>query len=223
MVQHVLASMPHLGCHNSTMFGTSLRAPTRPMVKLTMPSTITAGIIGPGKRWEHYPVNKNGNVVRQPMHVRLGDTVQVGCNSMLVQLAASQRVLAEATVGQSHGCCAHSWPQQVVTGSDKGKIGKVTTVISKTGHVVVDGVNIKFKHVKPRAQGETGQILQRESPIHHSNVMLYSESQKVRSRVGYRTKPDGTKVRVLVKTGEELPLSNKQDRTTSTEGPEEQQ
>lgn len=113
---------------------------------------------------------------------------------------------------------------QVVTGSDKGKVGKVTTVITKTGQVVVEGVNIKYKHVKPRAQGETGQILQRESPIHHSNVMLYSESQKVRSRVGYRTKPDGSKVRVLVKTGEELPMSYSQKSSSSgSEGSEEQQ
>lgn len=118
---------------------------------------------------------------------------------------------------------AHTRSTQVVSGSDKGKVGKVTTVITKTGHVVVEGVNIKFKHVKPRAQGETGQILQRESPIHHSNVMLYSESQKVRSRVGYRTKADGSKVRVLVKTGEELPLSNKQDRKSPEDSTEEQQ
>ena len=42
------------------------------------------------------------------------------------------------------------------------------------------------KHVKPQREGEAGQITQRESPIHHSNVMHYSKAQKLRSRVGYK-------------------------------------
>jgi hypothetical protein len=42
------------------------------------------------------------------------------------------------------------------------------------------------KHVKPQREGESGQITQRESPIHHSNVMHYSKAQKARSRVGYK-------------------------------------
>lgn len=70
-------SIPQVGSHNSSMFGTVLRAPTRPMVRQNMTSTITAGIVGPGKKWEHYETNANGKVVRPPMHVRLGDTVQV--------------------------------------------------------------------------------------------------------------------------------------------------
>ncbi len=138
----------------------------------------------------------------------------MGSNTVLrvvVLLFVSRRMFDQEHAAHTV-CTTPPPPPQVIAGSDKGKVGKVTTVITKTGHIVVDGVNIKFKHVKPRAQGESGQILQRESPIHHSNVMLYSESQKVRSRVSYRTKPDGTKVRVLVKTGEELPLSNKPEK-----------
>ena len=47
-------------------------------------------------------------------------------------------------------------------------------------------VAMQTRHNKPKAQGESGQISQNESPIHHSNVMLYSQDQKVRSKVGYR-------------------------------------
>ncbi len=45
---------------------------------------------------------------------------------------------------------------------------------------------MQTRHNKPKAEGESGQITQNESPIHHSNVMLYSQDQKVRSKVGYR-------------------------------------
>ena len=51
---------------------------------------------------------------------------------------------------------------------------------------MVAGINIKVRHIKPKAEGEIGQITERESPIHHSNVMLYSKENKTRSRIGYR-------------------------------------
>lgn len=51
---------------------------------------------------------------------------------------------------------------------------------------MVAGINIKVRHIKPKAEGESGQITERESPIHHSNVMLYSKQNKTRSRIGYR-------------------------------------
>ena len=64
-------------------------------------------------------------------------------------------------------------------------------------------MNIKTKHVKPKGEGETGQIIQKEWPIHHSNVMHWSEDKKVRSRVGHKMEGD-KKVRFLKKTGEVL-------------------
>jgi large subunit ribosomal protein L24 len=91
---------------------------------------------------------------------------------------------------------------QVITGKDKGKVGEVTQVFPKTSHVLVAGVNIVTKHVKPRQEGESGQIDRREGPVHSSNVMLYSTKQKVASRVGYTFTEDGRKVRILKKTGE---------------------
>ena len=91
---------------------------------------------------------------------------------------------------------------QVVTGKDKGKVGEVTAVFPKKSQVVVDGVNIRTKHVKPQQEGESGQIVTSEFPIHSSNVMLYSTKQKVASRVAHTFTEDGRKVRMLKKTGE---------------------
>jgi large subunit ribosomal protein L24 len=68
--------------------------------------------------------------------------------------------------------------------------------------VVVKGVNIKTKHVKPQQEGESGQVQTYEFPIHSSNVMLYSTKQNVASRVCYTFTDEGRKVRMLKKTGE---------------------
>jgi len=91
---------------------------------------------------------------------------------------------------------------QVISGHDKGKVGEVIQTFPKTSKVVVKGVNVKTKHVKPQQQGESGQITTFEAPIHSSNVMLYSEKEKVASRVAYTFTEDGKKVRKLKKTGE---------------------
>ncbi len=91
---------------------------------------------------------------------------------------------------------------QVIAGRDRGKVGEVLTVIPKTGKVVVQSVNIRTKHLKPQQEGESGQIVTQEAPIHSSNVMLYSEKEKVASRVAYTFTEDGRKVRMLKKTGE---------------------
>ena len=91
---------------------------------------------------------------------------------------------------------------QVISGRDKGKVGEITRVIPKTSQVIVEGVNVRTKHVKPQQEGESGQIVTFEAPIHSSNVMLYSNKENVASRVGYTFTEDGRKVRMLKKTGE---------------------
>lgn len=91
---------------------------------------------------------------------------------------------------------------QIISGRDKGKVGEVLSVIPKKSQVVIKGVNIRTKHVKPQQEGESGQIVTQEAPIHSSNVMLYSDKQKVASRVCYTFTDDGRKVRMLKKTGE---------------------
>ncbi|PSN18653.1 50S ribosomal protein L24 [filamentous cyanobacterium CCP5] len=91
---------------------------------------------------------------------------------------------------------------QVIAGKDRGKVGEILSVIPKQSKVVVEGVNIRTKHVKPKQEGESGQILSQEAPIHSSNVMLYSQKEKVASRVCYTFNEEGRKVRMLKKTGE---------------------
>jgi large subunit ribosomal protein L24 len=91
---------------------------------------------------------------------------------------------------------------QVISGRDKGKVGEILQTLPKLSKVVVKGINIKTKHVKPQQEGETGQITTFEAPIHSSNVMLYSDKQKVASRVCYTMNDQGRKVRMLKKTGE---------------------
>lgn len=91
---------------------------------------------------------------------------------------------------------------QVISGKDKAKVGEVLRVIPKKSQVVVKGVNIKTKHVKPQQEGESGQVQTYEFPIHSSNVMLYSTKQNVASRVCYTFTDEGRKVRMLKKTGE---------------------
>ncbi len=93
---------------------------------------------------------------------------------------------------------------QVISGKDKGKVGEVIKAIPQESKVIIKGVNIKTKHVKPQQEGESGRIVTQEAPIHSSNVMLYSTKQNVASRVCYTFTEAGKKVRMLKKTGEIL-------------------
>lgn len=91
---------------------------------------------------------------------------------------------------------------QVISGKDKGKVGEIIQTIPGHSQVVVQGVNIRTKHVKPKQEGESGQITSSEAPIHSSKVMLYSTKEKIASRICYTVTDDGRKVRMLKKTGE---------------------
>ncbi|KAG1661562.1 hypothetical protein FOA52_009561 [Chlamydomonas sp. UWO 241] len=95
---------------------------------------------------------------------------------------------------------------KVIAGADKGKTGTIIKVVTGTGKVSVEGVNIRTKHIAPRSENETGSIKKSEYPIHHSNVQLYSKEKEISSRVAYKVdEASGKKVRVLIKTGEVLP------------------
>ncbi len=93
---------------------------------------------------------------------------------------------------------------QVITGKDKGKTGEVLRTFPWENRVLVQGLNLRTKHVKPTQEGETGRILTEETAIHASNVMVYSTSKQVASRVELVTDKDGNKKRRLKKTGELL-------------------
>ncbi|MFA7665747.1 MAG: 50S ribosomal protein L24 [Burkholderiaceae bacterium] len=90
----------------------------------------------------------------------------------------------------------------VITGRDKGKRG---TVLSRSGpsHLVVEGVNVVKKHVRPNPmRGEVGGIVDKTLPIDQSNVMLYNPATGKGGRVGVRLLEDGRKVRVFKSNGE---------------------
>ena len=91
---------------------------------------------------------------------------------------------------------------QVISGKDKGKTGEVLRTLPYENRVVVQGVNLRTRHVKPTQEGETGRIVTEEASLHASNVMLYSTSKNVASRVEIVVEKDGTKKRRLKKTGE---------------------
>ena len=60
----------------------------------------------------------------------------------------------------------------IISGSNKNKTGKIIKINSRTGKIIIQGLNLKFKHQKANKENEIGKIQQIESPIHHSNVKL---------------------------------------------------
>ena len=91
---------------------------------------------------------------------------------------------------------------QVINGKDKGKTGEVLRTLPVENRVIVQGINLRTRHVKPSQEGEAGRIITEEASLHASNVMLYSKDKKVASRVELITEKDGSKKRRLKKTGE---------------------
>ena len=96
----------------------------------------------------------------------------------------------------------------VITGAYKGTIAEVTKVFPKEDKVIVEGVNMVKKHQKPTQQNPDGGIIEKEAPIHVSNVMAYDSKAKKASRIGFEVKEDKkgnkNKVRVFKKTGAEV-------------------
>ncbi|KXB32606.1 50S ribosomal protein L24 [Dechloromonas denitrificans] len=90
----------------------------------------------------------------------------------------------------------------VITGKDKGKRGTVLLRVDEE-HVVVEGVNRAKKHVKPNpVKGVAGGIVDKDMPIHLSNVALFNPATKKADRVGFKALDDGRKVRVFKSNGE---------------------
>ena len=88
----------------------------------------------------------------------------------------------------------------VKVGKDKGKVGKISKVINSTYKVVISGVNISKKHQKP-SQDSKGGIIDKEMPVHVSNILAYDAKNKKSSKVGFKIE-DGKKVRILKSSGE---------------------
>lgn len=92
----------------------------------------------------------------------------------------------------------------VIAGKSKGARGKVLRVIPAKSRVLVSGVNVVTKHVKPTRQNQRGGIERREAPIHISNVMIADPHSGEPTRVRIQALEDGRKVRVVVKSGEQI-------------------
>ena len=103
----------------------------------------------------------------------------------------------------------------VIAGKDKGKTGKVLKTLPKKDRVVVEGINIQTRHQKARGPQEPGGIIKAEGAIHVSNVMVYNESLKKGTRVGYKVLEDGKKVRYMKADGETLDKIREVERMAS--------
>jgi len=92
----------------------------------------------------------------------------------------------------------------VLSGKDKGKQGKVLQVSPKEGKVIVEGLNIATKHVKPRRQGEQGGIVEAEAAMYACKVQLVCPKCGKATRIAHKILDDGSKVRVCKSCEEEI-------------------
>ena len=92
----------------------------------------------------------------------------------------------------------------ILSGRDNGKTGKVLAVSPKEGKVIVEGLNIVTKHVKPRRQGEAGGIVKAEAAMYASKVQLVCPKCNKGTRIGHKIDDEGNKVRICKHCGAEI-------------------
>ncbi len=92
----------------------------------------------------------------------------------------------------------------VISGKDKNKVGIIQKALPRENKVIVEGVNVRKKHVKPTQSNPEGSIQEIYVPIDASKVMFYDEKSKKGSRLGYKFDKDGNKIRVIKKTNKEV-------------------
>ena len=90
---------------------------------------------------------------------------------------------------------------RVIRGNHRGQEGKVLYAFPKKDRVIIEGVNLIKRHTKPSQDNPQGGIVEKEAPLHISNVMILQSGNV--SRLGYKIMEDGSKIRVLKKTNEE--------------------
>ena len=88
---------------------------------------------------------------------------------------------------------------EVISGKNKGQNGKVLEVSAKEGKIIVEGVNVSTKHMKPRQQGVAGSIVKVASPLYSCKVMLVCPSCNKKTRVGHKKDEKGIKKRLCKK------------------------
>ena len=92
----------------------------------------------------------------------------------------------------------------IISGKNKGKKGKVLQVFPKENKVLIEGMNLRKKHLKAKKGGEKGEIVQLPSPMNVSNVKLVCPKCGKAARVGYKIAGEGKKFRVCKKCGQEV-------------------
>jgi len=91
---------------------------------------------------------------------------------------------------------------KILTGKDKGKQGKVLTVFPDTGRVLVQGLNLVKKHSRRTRDDQQGGVIQKESPVDGSNLMVVCQKCGKPTRIGFSILSDGTKTRICKKCQE---------------------
>ncbi len=93
---------------------------------------------------------------------------------------------------------------RVMAGNDRGKQGKVLKVFPDTGRVIIEKINLIKRHQRRTQQNQQGGIVEKEAPVHVSNVMLVCPNTKQPTRIGKEILRDGSRARVSKKSGEML-------------------
>ena len=93
---------------------------------------------------------------------------------------------------------------KILSGKDRGKTGKILSLDTSRNRAVVEGLNLYFRHQKPRKSGEKGQRLKLPMPIHASNLMLYDPTGKIASRTRKAIDEKGRKIRIGKKSNKEI-------------------
>ena len=93
---------------------------------------------------------------------------------------------------------------EVTTGKDKGRVGKILRVLKEQDKVVVERINMIKRHTKPTEMNQQGQIVDKEAPIHVSNIQLICPECTKTGRIGKKILEDGTKVRFCKSCGESI-------------------
>ena len=101
---------------------------------------------------------------------------------------------------------------EILAGNDRGKRGKVLRVLPDKDRLVVQGINLRWKHLRKSQQNPQGGRVRREMPIHSSNVMLFDEASGQRTRIGW-TRDGDKKIRIARKTGKEVGVAAAGERT----------
>ena len=91
---------------------------------------------------------------------------------------------------------------KVISGNHKGQSGKVLDVFPKKMNAIVEGVNFRKRSSRPTQENPSGGFVEREAPLHISNVMVVNNGKP--TRIGYKVLDDGTKIRISKKTEEEI-------------------